>query len=79
MLASAGMTLREGEAVERNLSELRRMYEPYAYALSKHMHIVIPPWVTESRRADDWQTSAWGRGKGFQIEGSPDASEDEHF
>jgi len=77
-LTSAGMRLREGEAVEQELSELRRMYEPYAYSLSQHMHIVIPPWVAESRRADDWQTSAWGRSKGFQIDPS-DAERDEHF
>jgi hypothetical protein len=59
-LTAAGMRLREGGAVEQKLSELRRMYEPYAYSLSQYMHIAIPPWVTESRRADDWQTSAWG-------------------
>jgi hypothetical protein len=77
-LTSAGMRLREGEAVEQELSELRGMYEPYAYSLSQHMHIVIPPWVVESRRADDWQTSAWGRSKGFQIDPS-DAEQDEYF
>jgi len=42
------------------------------------MHIVIPPWVAESRRADDWQTSTWGRSKGFQINPS-DTEQDEHF
>ncbi|HUL31205.1 MAG TPA: potassium channel family protein [Thermodesulfobacteriota bacterium] len=78
-LTSAGMRLQEGEAVAQKLSELRKMYEPYAYSLSKHMHIVIPPWVAESRHADDWQTSAWGRSKGFQIEGPSDTGREEHF
>ncbi len=78
-LTAAGMKLREDEAVEQKLLELRRMYEPYAYSLSKYMHIVIPPWVTESRRADDWQTSAWGRSTGFQMDDPLEKDQDEHF
>jgi len=78
-LSTAGMKLREGRAVEQRLSELRRMYEPYAYSLSQHMHIPIPPWVIESHRADDWQTSAWGRSTGFQIEDPSGKGGDEHF
>jgi len=78
-LAAAGMRLREGGAVEQKLSELRRMYEPYAYALSQYMHIAIPPWVTESRRADDWQTSAWGRSTGFQIDDPSEEDQDAYF
>jgi len=78
-LTAAGMKLREGRAVEQKLSELRRMYEPYAYSLSQYMHIAIPPWVTESRRADDWQTSAWGRSTGFQIDDPSGKGGDEHF
>ena len=78
-LTAAGMKLREGSTAEQKLSELRRMYEPYAYSLSKYMHIAMPPWVTESRRADDWQTSAWGRSTGFQIEDPSKDPGDEHF
>ncbi|MGD0918729.1 MAG: potassium channel family protein [Thermodesulfobacteriota bacterium] len=78
-LISTGMEPREGSVVEQKLSELRKMYEPYAYSLSQYMHIKIPPWVTESRRADDWQTSAWGRKTGFQIDDPPDGRRDEHF
>ncbi len=78
-LTAAGMKLREGRAVEQKLLELRRMYEPYAYSLSQHMHIPIPPWVSESRHADDWQTSAWGRSTGFQIDDPSGKGGDEHF
>jgi voltage-gated potassium channel Kch len=78
-LSAAGMKLREGRAVEQRLSELRRMYEPYAYSLSQHMHIPMPPWVIESPRADDWQTSAWGRSTGFQIEDPSGEGGDKHF
>lgn len=78
-LTAAGMKLREGRAVEQKLSELRRMYEPYAYSLSQYMHIPIPPWVAESRRPDDWQTSTWGRSTGFQIDDPWGKGGDEHF
>jgi hypothetical protein len=78
-LSTAGLKLREGRAVEQKLSELRRMYEPYAYSLSQHMHIPMPPWVMESPRADDWQTSAWGRSTGFQIEDPSGKAGGEHF
>jgi hypothetical protein len=67
-LTATGMKLREGRNIEQKLSELRKMYEPYAYSLSLYMHITIPPWLAESRRADDWQTTAWGRKTGFQID-----------
>ena len=55
------------------------MYEPYAYSLSKYMHIAIPPWMTEPGRADNWQTSAWGRSTGLQIDSLSDEPYDEHF
>jgi hypothetical protein len=78
-LAATGMKLREGGDIEQKLSELRKMYEPYAYSLSQYMHIAIPPWLAESRQADDWQTTAWGRRTGFQIDDLLGDRSDEHF
>jgi voltage-gated potassium channel Kch len=79
ILKEAGLKLREGDVVDRKLSELRRMYEPYVYSLSHYLHIAIPPWVAKAGRADNWQTSAWGRSKGFQIDGRPGEGHDDHF
>ena len=31
------------------------------------------------RRADNWQTSTWGRSTGFEIDGLPEGVHDEHF
>jgi len=78
-LAAAGLGLREGNAVDQKLSELRRMYEPYVYSLSNHLCMTVPPWIPKSSRIDNWQTSAWGRSTGFQIEDLPGAGQDEHF
>ena len=79
ILTEAGLKCREESAVEQKLSELRRMYEPYAYSLSNHLRIAIPPWIPKSGRPDNWQTSAWGRSTGFQIDGHSDLDQDGHF
>jgi hypothetical protein len=79
ILKEAGIKLVEGNVVDQKLSELRRMYEPYVHSLSSYLHIAIPPWVPKAGRIDNWQTSAWGRSKGFQIDGLPGEGHDEHF
>jgi hypothetical protein len=78
-LTEAGLKLREGNAVDQKLSELRRMYEPYVCALSNYLRITVPPWIPKSNRIDNWQTSAWGRSTGFQIEDLSGEAHDEHF
>jgi hypothetical protein len=79
ILKEAGIKPREGSDVDQKLSELRRMYEPYVYSLSSYLHIAIPSWIPKAGRIDNWQTSAWGRSRGFQIEGPSDSPHNEHF
>jgi hypothetical protein len=78
-LAAAGLKVREGSEVDQKLSELRRMYEPYIYSLSNYLRITVPPWIPESSRIDNWQTSAWGQSTGLQIEDLSGEAHDEHF
>jgi hypothetical protein len=78
-LTEAGLEFREGRSVDQRLKELRRMYEPYVHSLSSYLHITIPPWVPKAHRNDNWQTSSWGRSKGFQIDGPLGEGHDEHF
>ncbi len=59
-LAEAGVRLRDGEAFEQRLAELRRMYEPYVDALSRFLLMELPPWISEKKTAN-WQTSKWER------------------
>jgi hypothetical protein len=79
MLTGAGLNLREGREADQELLELRRMYEPYVYSLAKYLHIAIPPWMAKPGRADNWQTSTWGRSPGFKIDGLSKDPQDEHF
>ena len=61
-LADGGMRLRDGQTAER-LADLRRMYEPYVVALAAYLAVPLPPWVRTAERPDNWQTSAWDRGR----------------
>jgi len=59
MLAEADVSMRAGTATEQELSELRRMYEPYVQALGKYLLISLPPWFRISETPDSWQISNW--------------------
>lgn len=78
-LASAGLPLREGDEAEKELTGLRSMYESYVNALSHHFLLAVPPWVPESKRRDNWETSAWERRERLQRTERQDEEEDEHF
>ena len=58
-LAASGVKLGEGSDSDQKLAELRGMYEPYIYSLSKYFHITIPPWMHAASLPDNWQMSVW--------------------
>jgi voltage-gated potassium channel Kch len=77
LLGKAGLKLKEGEAVERSLRELRGMYEPFVTALSIRFLMPLPPIVPEREPVDNWQTSAWmRRTKGFRQLAAVDTVDD---
>jgi voltage-gated potassium channel Kch len=79
MLADSGMILGDESTLLEKLSELRHLYEPYTYSLSRYLHITLPPWIPRSARNDNWQTSTWGRASGFQLDSSSGEDQDDHF
>ncbi|HKQ50831.1 MAG TPA: potassium channel family protein, partial [Pyrinomonadaceae bacterium] len=60
-LVAAGASFREGEAADRRLAELRKMYEPYVNSMAENLFMRVPPWVHPGNVMDNWQTSAWER------------------
>jgi hypothetical protein len=78
-LAESGFKLREDEASTAKLNELRRMYEPYVYALSRYLYVTLPPWILEKKITDNWKTSAWGKISGIASRNSAAAYADDHF
>lgn len=78
-LAAAGVKLREGNAAEERLAELRDMYEPYLNALAEYLCIELPPWIVAGDAADNWQRTAWGRISRSALSAGTQADADEHF
>ncbi len=79
ILSEAGLKLEEAEVLEKALTELRSMYEPYVYSLSKYLHITVPPWVSRTKRPDNWQTSRWDAGAGMARKKMWHEIWDDHF
>jgi hypothetical protein len=61
VLKEASLTLRAGPAEDKELQDLRDMYEPYVDALAEFLAIKVPPWIHSQQVVDSWSTSAWGR------------------
>lgn len=59
ILAGAGVGLREGREADERLVELRRMYEPYVWALSDYLLMPLPEWIPPPGLKDNWQKSRW--------------------
>ena len=78
-LAAAGLQLREGEAVSQQLARLRHMYEPYVESLADFLYLTLPPWMPESKRPDNWQSSAWERSADIVRVGGAGDWDSEHF
>jgi hypothetical protein len=59
ILAAAHIALREGPEADAELGRLRRMYEPYVYALSDYLLMPLPGWIAPPGQKDNWQKSRW--------------------
>lgn len=80
-LAQLGLKLLDGDDADRRLHELRRMYEPYIFALAAYLNQTLPPWIPQKKGKDNWQTTAWGQSTGL-LEKERESSHvhaDDHF
>lgn len=78
-LAQHGVKLHDGPEADLQLADLRKMYEPYLYALAEYLNQSLPPWIPVRKGKDNWQTTAWGRSAGL-VEKEPTAiAGDDHF
>ena len=58
-LAQSGLMLADEEMMERKLSHIRSLYEPYVYALSQKLGLPLPAWVPLDRVTENWLSTAW--------------------
>jgi hypothetical protein len=77
-LAREGLNLRQGEEADKELTALRRMYEPYLYALAAYLLQPLPPWIPLKKGKDNWQTTAWAQSSGVLLKDHT-AGGDDHF
>ncbi len=77
LLAGSGLRLPEGEAVDRKLTELRQLYEPYVHAMATYFRVRIPPWVAAERWVDNWQVTVWERSAARKV--AREREKGEHF
>lgn len=53
-LRQEGFKLRPGQEAWERLDEMRRMYEPYVFTLSRLLRIDLPPWARPEGARDNW-------------------------
>jgi hypothetical protein len=58
LLCQGGVSMCRDANSQTRLSEMRRLYEPYAEALSRHFCMPLPPWIAEQPHKDNWLTVA---------------------
>ncbi len=70
----------ELDATEK-LAQLRILYEPYLYALSRRLLMPLPPWITPvaDRKKDNWQGGPWDRAIQARALEHPGRPTDDHF
>jgi len=82
-LAGHGVTLSftadDGGGAPDKLWQLRVLYEPYLYALSRRLLMTLPGWINTDRKKDNWQGGPWDRAIQARSLEHPGHSADEHF
>src|SRR6202171_4414458 len=79
ILAQHGMKLHDGAQADRKLTEFRKMYEPYIFALANYLNQTLPPWIPQKKGKDNWQTTAWAQSAGLIDQEVATVIVDDHF
>jgi hypothetical protein len=79
ILAQHGLKIHDGHEADGKLSEMRKMYEPYIYALANYLNQSLPPWIPAKKGKDNWQTTAWAQSAGLIEKEVATVVADDHF
>jgi len=79
ILAQHGMKLHDGVEADSKLTEFRKMYEPYIFALANYLNQTLPPWIPVKKGKDNWQTTAWAQSAGLIEKEVATVVADDHF
>jgi hypothetical protein len=61
------------------LGDLRMLYEPYLYSLSRRLLMTLPPWIHSDYKKDNWQGGPWDRAIQARALEHPGRSVEDHF
>jgi len=78
-LTERGVTLSTGADAPERLAQLRILYEPYLYALSRRLLMTLPSWFDTDRKKDNWQGGPWDRAIQARALEHPGRPVDDHF
>jgi hypothetical protein len=73
------VTLNDGAETSERLADLRILYEPYLYSLSRRLLMTLPPWIQADRKKDNWQGGPWDRAIQARALEHPGHAVDDHF
>jgi hypothetical protein len=76
-LAGTSMAPPASADFEARLEALRKLYEPYAQALARHLLFDLPPWIHAEPRRDNWRGGPWDRALAARTDAEHPS--DEHF
>jgi hypothetical protein len=54
LLCQSGVSVCRDELSMERLREMRNLYEGYAEALSRYLHMPLPPWFADHPHKDNW-------------------------
>ncbi len=78
-LQESGFVLHDAATADAKLAELREMYEPFVYALSRRFLFALPEFMPAKPSPDNWQRSSWKK-RAPELSSLPiEASIDGHF
>jgi hypothetical protein len=78
-LVEAGLRPRTGDEADRELLELRFMYEPFLFALSRHFLFALPTWIPDPEAVDNWRVSQSVKDRDDSADVSPPTKTKRHF
>jgi len=81
-LAEHGVNFYDGDDAAARIADLRILYEPYLYSLSRRLLMTLPPWIPSEHKKDNWQGGPWDRAiqaRALEHPGHAARVTDEHF
>jgi hypothetical protein len=81
-LSGHGVNFYDGEDAAARIADLRILYEPYLYSLSRRLLMTLPPWIPAEHKKDNWQGGPWDRAiqaRALENPGHAARVTDDHF